>query len=84
MPVVIYEHHIDRKDPLQRYMDPDNIDTKRVTDCLQGYMIEDDTALSLSQFQIGVLDDESYAKVLVLPGASFPRWALDNAGQFVG
>lgn len=69
-PVLIFEHHID-DNKLMHYADSDNMDVKRVTDTIQGFLIEDDSLLSLAIFHFGVKDSDNFCDVSIIPRAKF-------------
>lgn len=77
-PMLIFEHHVDRNDSLARCIDSDNIDVKRVTDCLQGTFLKDDNSVYLATMHVGVLDDKSFSKLYIMPKTRLGIWIKNN------
>ena len=77
-PILIFEHHIDKNDKLLRSMDADNWTVKFVTDELQGFLIGDDNVLNLTTMHTGILDDESYCKINILPRNRLSEWVKNH------
>lgn len=80
---LVFEHHINKNEPFKSAIDADNIDVKKFTDALFGYLIYDDNVVALRTYHYGVLDDmESYCDVRLMENASFFQWLKSQSDLF--
>lgn len=77
-PVVCFIHHISKNRPSTKYFDADNLDSKKALDGLQGKLIGNDNLLSIRTYQQGVISDEEFCDLYVMPMEIFPNWLLQQ------
>ena len=80
---IIFEHHIDKTLSNFFVPDPDNLDVKTAIDCLQLFLIGNDSLRDLSLLQYGIDDTISYTRLIVLPQNKLLAW-LSNGQIFTG
>lgn len=77
-PVVIFVHHIDLNLGKVFIPDADNLDIKTAIDCLQNYLIKNDTLRDISLMQFGVDDNTVFTELYVLPGSELIDWLSEH------
>lgn len=77
-PIVIFVHHVDEVLAKQFVPDADNLDIKTAIDCMQNYLIANDTLRDISLMQFGTDDTRDYTEVYVIPDHVLMIWLEEH------
>lgn len=77
-PIVIFVHHVDEALAKQFVPDADNLDVKTAIDCMQNYLIANDTLRDISLMQLGAADTIDYTEVFVIPDHMLMIWLEEH------
>ncbi|MDO4275126.1 MAG: DUF6100 family protein [Eubacteriales bacterium] len=72
--VVCFIQVYDRRLPLRRIRDYDNLEYKQILDTISPFVLRDDSGLFCDSYHTSRLEDKDYTSVHIMDKSDFPEW----------
>lgn len=79
---IVFEHHFEKESTLNNMIDPDNIESKKALDGLNGLVIEDDSIININLIHLSQNDVSAFTKLHVVRNEYMGTWIQKHLKLF--